>query len=249
MADFDSYIICTSPRSGSTLLCKLLEKTALVGVPESYFHQPSLASWAAGVGLAGSGAERISDIIDAINTVGRGQSDLFGLRLQRHSFAFFMGQLGRLHPDLHTDAARLSAVFGRVRYIHLTRENKLDQAISVVKAQQTGLWHIAPDGHEIERLSSPAPLVYDGYAIATKKAAFEAADEEWTAWFEQQNMSPLRITYSELAQAPREILAHVLSDLGCDPRVAYDISVSTAKLANETSREWAKRFAASDSST
>lgn len=249
MADFDSYIICTSPRSGSTLLCKLLEKTALAGVPESYFYQPSLASWAAGVGLAGSAAKQMCDIIDAVKTAGRGQSDLFGLRLQRHSFAFFMGQLGQLHPDLHTDVARLSAVFGKVRYIHLTRENKLDQAISVVKAQQTGLWHMAPDGREIERLSSPEPLIYDGFAIGAKKAEFEAADGEWTAWFEQQDISPLRITYSELAQAPREILAHVLSDLGCDPRVAYDISVPTAKLADETSREWAKRFAASDSST
>ena len=44
-ATFDSYVICTSPRSGSTLLCKLLAATGVSGNPESYFHEPSVSSW------------------------------------------------------------------------------------------------------------------------------------------------------------------------------------------------------------
>ncbi|HBF29284.1 Stf0 family sulfotransferase, partial [Rhizobium sp.] len=31
MAKFSSYVICTSPRSGSTLLCKLLAATGISG--------------------------------------------------------------------------------------------------------------------------------------------------------------------------------------------------------------------------
>ena len=45
VAAFDSYIICTSPRSGSTLLCKLLEATGVAGVPGSHFHDPSISDW------------------------------------------------------------------------------------------------------------------------------------------------------------------------------------------------------------
>ncbi|MEM1201062.1 MAG: Stf0 family sulfotransferase, partial [Pseudomonadota bacterium] len=33
MAGFDAYVICTSPRSGSTLLCKLLAPTGIAGKP------------------------------------------------------------------------------------------------------------------------------------------------------------------------------------------------------------------------
>ena len=34
-----------------------------------------------------------------------------------------------------------------------SRENKLAQAVSLIKAEQTGLWHIAPDGTELERVA------------------------------------------------------------------------------------------------
>lgn len=47
---FDSYVLCTSPRSGSTLLCSLLAATGLSGNPKSYFHRPSVKSWASNLG-------------------------------------------------------------------------------------------------------------------------------------------------------------------------------------------------------
>src|SRR5215213_3769543 len=34
-----SYLICTTPRSGSTLLCELLEGTGVAGRPDEYFQQ------------------------------------------------------------------------------------------------------------------------------------------------------------------------------------------------------------------
>jgi LPS sulfotransferase NodH len=45
MAKFDSYVICTSPRSGSTLLCKMLTSTGAAGKPDSYFFGTSLEEW------------------------------------------------------------------------------------------------------------------------------------------------------------------------------------------------------------
>ncbi|MBT6203829.1 MAG: sulfotransferase, partial [Rhodospirillaceae bacterium] len=43
MARYQSYVICTSPRSGSTLLCSLLAATGLAGNPCSHFHDPSIS--------------------------------------------------------------------------------------------------------------------------------------------------------------------------------------------------------------
>ena len=34
----NSYIICSTPRTGSTLLCSLLRATNVAGIPESYFR-------------------------------------------------------------------------------------------------------------------------------------------------------------------------------------------------------------------
>ncbi|MEM7269766.1 MAG: Stf0 family sulfotransferase, partial [Pseudomonadota bacterium] len=47
MAAYASYVICTSPRSGSTLLCSLLKASGVAGAPESLFHEPSVEAWRA----------------------------------------------------------------------------------------------------------------------------------------------------------------------------------------------------------
>ncbi len=38
MAPMLSYLVCATPRSGSTLLCKLLGQTGVAGHPEEYFE-------------------------------------------------------------------------------------------------------------------------------------------------------------------------------------------------------------------
>jgi LPS sulfotransferase NodH len=41
-----SYLICGTPRTGSTLLCGLLRDTGIAGRPESYFRLQGEQSWA-----------------------------------------------------------------------------------------------------------------------------------------------------------------------------------------------------------
>lgn len=48
---FRSYMICTVPRSGSTLLCGLLAATSHAGHPDSHFHSSSLDDWLNDYGL------------------------------------------------------------------------------------------------------------------------------------------------------------------------------------------------------
>ena len=153
MAKYDSYIICTSPRSGSTLLCKLLAATGVAGNPDSYFHRPSISDWLADLGLTRKRSVPERELLEAIfraaiakGTLGTG---IFGLRLQRHSFDFFTEKLAVLYPEHSNDVERFQAAFGRTLFVHLTRRDKVAQAVSYVKAQQTGLWHAAPDGTEL----------------------------------------------------------------------------------------------------
>ena len=58
-----SYLVCATPRSGSTLLCEGLESTGVAGRPREYFEeglQPEVEDFevlphVAGVGGAGQG--------------------------------------------------------------------------------------------------------------------------------------------------------------------------------------------------
>lgn len=248
MAAFDAYIICTSPRSGSTLLCHMLRETKGAGHPGSHFHTPSLEGWLKAYGLDRTvfDTERkaISAVFEHAIARGKGRSDIFGLRLQQPSFDFFSDKLASLRPSLPTDRARVADMFGRCLFIHLARGNKVDQAVSYVKAQQSGLWHMAPDGTEIERLSEPQELVYDPKAIARQLGLFQHMDQAWSQWFEQQKIEPLRLTYEALSLDPYATLSAICYRLDVVPKIPKTATPPVAKLADETSRDWAERFTA-----
>jgi len=246
MVRYQSYMICTSPRSGSTLLCGLLAATGASGKPASWFHAPSIADWLDKFDLSArrfaTQRDVLTAIFDAARQCGTGNTETFGLRLQRDSFDFFMAQLDVLHPGLPTDHARIQTAFGSTLFIHLTRENKLDQAISLVKAKQTGLWHKAPDGTELERLSPSREPVYDRQVIARERAELITLDEAWPAWFAREDIEILRVTYDELAADPSATLAAILDRLGLDQTLARGVVPPVARLADAINRQWAERF-------
>ncbi|MGR3679501.1 MAG: Stf0 family sulfotransferase [Paracoccaceae bacterium] len=239
-------MICTTPRSGSTLLCGLLRETALAGNPDSHFHTASLDQWLLDNGLTRSDFPTrdaaLSACIEAVKTHGQENTGVFGLRMQRGSFRYFIAQLALLAPQATTHRDLIETIFGATCFIHLTRKDKLDQAISRVIAQQTGLWHRAKDGSELERLAPPRPPHYDGDGIARHLALLTQLDQEWQDWFTQQNIDPLRITYEELAQNPSAQLVRILTALGLNPETATDAKPRVQKLANATNTQWAIRF-------
>lgn len=246
MPPYSAYVLCTAPRSGSTLLCKLLADTGIAGRPGSHFHEPSLAEWLADYDLpevpGRSERDTVAAVFAAAIDKGRGGTPIFGLRLQRHSFAFFSGKLALLHPEPAGDVARMQAAFGRTLFIHLTRADKVEQAVSLVRAEQTGLWHRAPDGTEIERTAPPREPVYDAAAL---RAAFEMLtgyERQWEDWFARESVEPLRLTYDALSSDPAGTLASVLQALGLPREAAKGVAPGTARLADATNRDWVNRF-------
>lgn len=248
MAKFDAYVICTSPRSGSTLLCKLLAGTGVAGNPDSYFHRPCLDAWCEDLELEPepslSEREVLGLVFRAAIAEGSLDTGMFGFRLQRHSFDFFTRQLEVLHPDLPGDAARLEATFGRTAFIYLKRHDKVEQAVSYVKASQSGLWHMAPDGTELERLAPPQEPAYDFSALRAQFDEMTEADRAWERWFDQEEIEPLRLAYEDLAADPVAALRTVLVHLGLDRQAADGVNPTVARLADETNREWVERFRA-----
>lgn len=243
-----AYMLCTSPRSGSTLMCRLLRDTGVAGHPLSYFFESRPAAWAerhggGPVSEPPSKAE-LEAVFDAIRDKGRGSGQMFGVRQQAHSNRALFAALTSLYPKLDGDVARLEAVFGPMRFIFLNRADKVAQAVSYLKAEQSGLWHMRADGTELERLSAPSEPVYDRAALSKAVAEFEGYAADWEAWFGANGVTPLRLTYDEVSGSPVEALRRVLSHLELDLGAAKGIEPSVAKLADQTSLDWIARYRA-----
>lgn len=78
-----SYLLCATPRTGSTLLCSLLSSTGVAGRPESYFREQDEHAWAArlGVPIAGDGSFDYLAFGRAAARAGRTPYGVFGARI------------------------------------------------------------------------------------------------------------------------------------------------------------------------
>lgn len=244
-----AYVICTAPRSGSTLLCDLLKSTGVAGEPASWFHNSSLDEWARALGVSATIADEadyVAELFANARHLGSGGGDVFGLRLQRDSGDFFFATLRQLHPDSKSDVEAFESSFGPTRFIHLVREDKVEQAVSCVRAIQTGLWHVAADGSELERSAPHREPAYDAVAIREHVETFLESDRHWSAWFSQQRITPMRVSYDLLAREPGSVLRGALANLGLDPTLADDVTPGLQKMADAVSEEWVSRFRAED---
>ena len=242
-----NYILCTTSRSGSTLLCSMLRAMGVAGVPDSWIHRPSTAAWAEGLGLAKASPDEKPDqhmrqILQATLKAGRGKTGVFGLRLMRKSHAFLIQQLQGVFGHDISEPDLFNAAFDTPRYIHLVRRDSLAQAISMVRALQSGLWHVAPDGTEVERLAPHMSPHYDRTQISTVLADLTHQKAAWETWFQVHKIAPHLITYEDLSDDPQQVLAGVLAFLGAERHKATGVQGSVAKISNPDTQDWAARY-------
>jgi LPS sulfotransferase NodH len=243
---FSSYIICATPRSGSTLLCDLLASTGVAGKPHSYFRNEDASYWAELWGVPRphqlGNAEFERAYLAAMIREGTAETGTFGLRMMWSSIADASKRLDTMEGNQADVAARFAEAFGTTLYIHLSRQDKLAQAVSLIRAEQSGLWHRAADGTERQRTAPPRTPIYDADRIAELLNELQIDDAAWTDFFSMRGIDPLRLTYEALAANPKKALKEILSALGRDPKASERMVVQTSKLADADSSAWADRY-------
>jgi LPS sulfotransferase NodH len=229
------------------MLCKLLE-LAGCGRPRSYFRWQSIRRIANEIGIDHEpnleSVEFSRLYLDGIRAQGEAGTGLFGLRIMYENLGEMLALLAKLYPDMQLPQQLIASEFGQPLYISLSREDKVAQAVSLFKAEQTGLWHIAADGSEIERTGDYQDAVYDADRISILVDEIARHDREWQQWFLLQGIEPLRLTYEHLTSHPQSDLQMVLEALGRDTWLAAAIATPTGKLGDKQSADWIEWFKA-----
>jgi LPS sulfotransferase NodH len=182
-----SYFICTTVRSGSNLLCEILRGSGLAGCPDEYFYSafyPRL--------FARYGADSFESYVPRVLETTTSENGVFGAKMMAsyffHQFAAEVRQLPIAGEPGRTTAELLARAFPGLRYIWLTRRDKVRQAISHLRAAQTGVWHSAElDGSGAA--GSEASYSYEGLANAILSDA--AGNAEWQQYFSDSAIVPL----------------------------------------------------------
>jgi LPS sulfotransferase NodH len=235
----DSYFICATPRSGSTLLCGLLQSTGVAGRPESYFRLHDEAAWAErwGISRDRAGCFDYRDYVRAAVAAGSTENGLFGARVMWGTVGEMVARLGAAHstPD-SADRDVLSRAFGRIRLIHLWREDTVAQAVSWVRAEQTSCWQQGD-------VAEPGRRPYFDFArISACLQTIRQHNEGWRNWFATLNVEPHVVTHEELVGDMPGTMRVILEFLGAP----FDGEIIPAhqQLADEVNADWISRYRA-----
>ncbi len=240
-----AYLICTEPRTGSTLLADALTRTGIAGRPEEYFGEPGGhhdAYWMRRVG-ARNEAEHVDRVIAAATT----DNGVFGVKVHWPQVDGLRRRLAQtadgpmaIAEDASLDAA-LRARLGTPRYVWLRRKNKVAQAISYYRAAHTGVWSSAK-GRSDQAVAPDRALAFDFAAIDRCFVMLREYDWQWNNYFRSHRLAPLMIAYEDLVANLDLTVRGILQFLGVAHAGITVPEPVTERQADERSLEWERKY-------
>lgn len=251
-----SYLVCATPRSGSTLLCEMLRATGVAGSPREHFEvlrhsglprQPR--EYFDGVGDP--------DVLDLLAPLDPGRpsdepAEAWRARILREGMTpngVWAGKLmwghvadlvsraraldGLAGADLATS---LHALLGEVRLVFVTRTDTVAQAVSLWRAVQTRRWRA--DAGAPRR---PYHAEYRFSAIDHLVAQLEAQEAAWREWFARHAADPLEVVYEQLVAEPAAAVADVLRFVGLPAEIEPG-EPPLRRQRDARSLAWAERY-------
>lgn len=244
-ASLSPYLICTTPRCGSTLLSELLTATGVAGRPQEFF-EPLYATGRPRQPREYFESVRDPAVLELLPPTEPGHpesTEVWEQRLQ-DSFAggstpngvwgatlkwgYLLDVLRRLGERDETAHLRPhDAVFELlpgVRLLHVRRQDKLAQAVSVWRELQAG------------------EPVYSRAGIAHLLQQLILQERAWKVWFNTAGAQPHVVDYEDLVRDRRGTVLGVMHALGID---AAGVTIPEASLRQQSGRRsetWAERF-------
>jgi LPS sulfotransferase NodH len=261
-----SYLVCATPRSGSTLLCEMLKSTGVAGRPEEFFearrhsgrprapheyfeHDPGAPDV---TGLLGppkptftspaystlEGVRNYAEHLERAFQIGTTPNGVFGAKLMWGHLHDFTSLATDLpaYHGLELDDL-LPAVFPQPRYVHVIRRDKVRQAVSLLKAIQTENWR---GGDTSAADHDPE---YHEAALDHLVRQLSDQDASWEAFFARNRIKPLTIAYEDdLSGGPQHAVRRVLRHLGLSVPPSWRPPEHMRRQADELSDRWVSAY-------
>lgn len=214
------YAICSTPRTGGTMLGSLLRGTGVLGSPFEFLHPRQFSDWEKHAAAEGSG-----DVIEFIERRRASPNGCFGIKLDYGHLTTAVAVLGGRQ------------LIESYRFILLRRRDVLGQAISCVRAEQTGAWHSAKRESAVPR--------YDRAAIARRLQSIVRQTANWQRFLAEIGKRPLELCYEDCVENPAKAVRNVAEFVGVDlpeDPLSGDDPTRPAIQRTSINDEWRERF-------
>jgi trehalose 2-sulfotransferase len=243
------FFICHTLRSGSTLLCDALNNTGVAGYPEEYFPErcrDGEVFVATGAALKDPDTWRsdwistpFEQCMDRVLTSGTTPNGVFASKVKWSNMPYLSETLD-LPPERRGSppAHHLTSLFPNLRYVWVTRRDKIRQAVSLVKAKQSSQWKVL----SAEPLC-PAAVDYSFHLIDVALRGIVHDECAWEEYFTQAGITPFTVVYEDFVRNYEPTVRRLLDHLGIDLPREYVFPVPRLhKQADAVSEEWVDRY-------
>ena len=237
MQPHTSYLICGTPRSGSSLLCEALINTGIAGQPEEYFLPGNELLWRERWGTL-SYADYLAKVIERCTT----PNGVCGVKMMWGYFDDFVRKVRQLPGR---DDKKLSVndlmqdIFPNLHYIWIKRHDTVRQAVSQAKAVQTNVWKIVT---EAKPLLTVKP-VFSFRQVDFMVQQLEMEEAGWTRYFTDNGIQPFIVVYEDFVQKYEETAMQILQYLDISGREYLKFAPrQMKKQADGESEQWVQRY-------
>ena len=244
-----SYLVCANQRSGSNLLCQVLSDTGVAGHPAEYFltgppeaFPPGWQFWERSPLALEHGVTTREEYVDLVYRVGSTPNGVFGAKLMANNMPWVMEKLSEMRAFAGRNRREvLHEVFPRLRVLHLTRRDRVRQAVSWARAAQDGVWLVMDDA---EAAAARPAATYQHELIANLQRLIEEGEQQWLDLYAELGVVPHVICYEDLVDEDtfEATVRGALRHLGVDADVSEIPKKRVRKQADEVNEEWARRY-------
>lgn len=220
------YLVCASPRTGSSLLCDTLWRTNLAGTPGEPFLPANIEK---------RGGWPPPDPKTYLHRVYEECSTPNGVGGAKVMWQHWDAMAARFYSSSLTRTQTLSKLVPDLKYIWISRRDKVRQAASIIRAVQTGAWQKTDEGPAAGR-----ELGFHLRSLDDHVWAMRWFDWNWWRFFKALGIRPHRVIYEDFVAAFEPTMAGVLEYLGFP---GQPIPAPRLKQqADDVSEEWIQRY-------
>ena len=229
-----SYAILTTPRSGSTYLCDLLDSTAIAGHPSEHLRLATQE-------LARYCNFNYLQLLDNLLEYRTTENGVFGTKLISH----FLFELRQTKPDFQY-------IFQTIdKFILLIRKDKVAQAVSLVLAQKTEVWHLHHNPQQKAKQSNYQSKLADIEIddallndVEQKVIFIEKQEKRLKNILAKNKIDPLLVVYEDILDNPPEQINRILDFLQITPseQNLRQIASGVKRMPNTISQQIIRQY-------